>query len=726
MDLRYYLRVLSRRKWLILAVVLTAAAATFIVSLLLPATYEAEARFFTGIANTYTVPSFEEENDPTDIQYEIETQLLSLEQQILSQQVLSLVACELILHDLDPQNDPFRNLEGLNTTYSLTDLKNAQKYYQTRLDSLQPLITTGGNRKVYGDILKFMGYDINSLLKNLITERTPGTDIIRIKYSSSDPELSAFTVNALGNQFGRYYETQLVERNRNSISYFSGLARQNQEELSDVIASQEDFVDIMKNYSSRDARRILSRIRHLERLRLEEESQIRSLVKSLDIINEQLGPTSNSILAPSAYADAIAKQRNLVNRFRKRLIRKVTFDEPFTVVEDSLLQQTTLLDRQLYQFTKNSISNLLPLEERLKLLRNDRKTALQFARENLQQIDGSLSLTRNQTFARVDQQMGISSQNDEVTGSMVNYGKVIDRLFAARSFTLGDETQTGRFENAQTPDQPVPSKRWGHIGIATLLSLSLCVFTLLLLEVMDTSVKTATHFERVANLPLLSSLNFLPAENLDLVGLFNDTSSDPNQEAYKHLMRKIRFEVISSGGKVFLLTSTRPGAGKTSLLLSLGYSLSLNKKKILLIDTHFNNNQITRMTSATPALERYMADEIPFSRLISPSGLEGVDILGSEGGNYTPLEVFVPQEKFQELLEQLSESYEYIFMEGPALNQYSGSKELIQFADKVIPVFSAKATIKQPDKQSIKFLKSIRDKLLGSVLNKVSLEDIEE
>ena len=243
---------------------------------------------------------------------------------------------------------------------------------------------------------------------------------------------------------------------------------------------------------------------------------------------------------------------------------------------------------------------------------------------------------------------------------------------------------------------------------------------------MDTSVKTATHFERVANLPLLSSLNYLPAENLDLVGLFNDHSTDPNQESYKHLMRKIRFEVISSGGKVFLMTSARPGAGKTSLLFSLGYSLSLNKKKILLIDTHFNNNQITRITAATPALERYMADEIRFERLISSSGLDGVDILGAEGGNYTPLEVFVPPDKFKELLKKLSETYEYIFLEGPALNQFSGSKELVQFVDKVIPIFSAKATIKQPDKQSIKYLKSIQDKLLGSVLNKVAIEDLEE
>ena len=725
MDLRYYLRVLGRRKWLILAVVSTAAIVTFIVSHLLPASYEAEARFFTGFANTYTIPSIEEEQDPSDIQFQIESQLLTLEQQILSQQVLSLVSCELILHDLDPQNKPFRNLDGLNATFSLTDLKNAQQYYQTRLDSLQPLISSGGANKVYADILKFMEYDINSLLKNLSTVRTAGTDVIKIRYTSPDPERSAFTVNALGNQFGRYYETQLVERNRNSISYFSSLASKTRNNLGEVITSQQDFVNIMKDYSPEEARNILGKIRHLERLRLEEESKIRSLVRSLDVINEQMGPATNNVPIVSAYADAISQQRNKIDQYRKRLIRRVTFGEPYTIIEDSLALQENRLDRQIYQFTQKSISNLLPPEERLKLLQKDRRMTLKFARENKEEVEKSLSLIRNR-ITSIDQNVSLSLQNDLVAQAMKEYGTVIDRLYAARTFTLGDESQTGRFENAQAPDQPIPSKRWGHIGIATILSLSLCVFTLLLLEVMDTSVKTASHFERVANLPLLSSLNYLPAENLDLVGLFNDHSSDPNQESYKHLMRKIRFEVISSGGKVFLMTSTRPGAGKTSLLFSLGYSLSLNKKRILLIDTHFNNNQITRITAATPTLERYMADEIPFERLISPSGLDGVDILGAEGGNYTPLEVFVPPKKFHDLLEKLSETYEYIFLEGPALNQFSGSKELVQFVDKVIPIFSAKATIKQPDKQSIKFLKGIREKLLGSVLNKVAIEDLEE
>jgi len=725
MDLRYYLRVLGRRKWLILAVVLTAAVATFIISLLLPVSYEAEARFYTGIANTLPIAA-SDNTSPEDLQYQVETQVLSLEQQILSQQVLSLVACQLILHDLDPANIPFKSTDQLNTTFSLTDIKDAQRYYRTRLDSLQPIISGDGTKRVYTEILKFMGYDINSLLRNLKTNRTPGTDVIYIRYTSPEPELSAFTVNTLGSQFERYYETQQVDQNRNLLAFLSNMAVQERTVLEDILAAQQDFKPLMHKFSTGEAREILYRIRTLERLRLEEESRIRALVNSLGVINEQLGLDANAPPVQSAYADAIRKQRNLVQTYRERLITRATFGESLTLLQDSLNLLQSRLDRQLYQFTKNSIANFNPAKERQLLLKQDRQRALEYARKNLEQLDEYLNLTRNQAFTELDREVIASFQNEEITPAMEEYGEVVAKLHEARFFTLGDDAQTGRFEQAQTPDEPLPSKRWGHIGIATLLSLSLCVFTLLLLEVMDTSVKTASHFERVAGLPLLSSLNYLPAENLDLVGLFNDISSDPNQESYKHLMRKIRFEVISSGGKVFLITSTRQGAGKTSLLFSLGYSLSLNKKKILLIDTHFNNNQITRITSATPALERYMADELPFERLISSSGLEGVDILGSEGGNYTPLEVFVPPGKFRQLLDKLGETYEYIFLEGPALNQYSGSKELVQYADKVIPVFSAKATIKQPDKQSIKYLKGIRDKLLGSVLNKVELEDLEE
>ena len=51
------------------------------------------------------------------------------------------------------------------------------------------------------------------------------------------------------------------------------------------------------------------------------------------------------------------------------------------------------------------------------------------------------------------------------------------------------------------------------------------------------------------------------------------------------------------------------------------------------------------------------------------------------------------------------------------MNDYSDTKELIVFSEKIIPVFSALSVIKSVDKESIQYLKNLKGKLIGSVLN---------
>jgi len=48
----------------------------------------------------------------------------------------------------------------------------------------------------------------------------------------------------------------------------------------------------------------------------------------------------------------------------------------------------------------------------------------------------------------------------------------------------------------------------------------------------------------------------------------------------------------------------------------------------------------------------------------------------------------------------------------------------VEYADIVLPVFSAQSVIKQMDKESIAYLKRLNDKLIGTVLNKVNTEDL--
>ena len=109
--------------------------------------------------------------------------------------------------------------------------------------------------------------------------------------------------------------------------------------------------------------------------------------------------------------------------------------------------------------------------------------------------------------------------------------------------------------------------------------------------------------------------------------------------------------------------------------------------------------------------------------IIHKTRFTGVEIIGNVGGRESPSEIMAGRD-FKEMIHKLSLQYDYVLMEGPALNAYSDSKELMDYADKVIPVFGADMSVSQMDKESINYLKSINGKLMGTVLNNVQLKNL--
>jgi len=97
--------------------------------------------------------------------------------------------------------------------------------------------------------------------------------------------------------------------------------------------------------------------------------------------------------------------------------------------------------------------------------------------------------------------------------------------------------------------------------------------------------------------------------------------------------------------------------------------------------------------------------------------------LGNNGGFESPDEI-LSGKNFSQLIDILSTEYDYIFLEGAALNDYSDTKELEKYVQKVIPVFSADTSIGQLDRESINYLRSLGNKLAGAILNKVELKNL--
>ena len=101
-----------------------------------------------------------------------------------------------------------------------------------------------------------------------------------------------------------------------------------------------------------------------------------------------------------------------------------------------------------------------------------------------------------------------------------------------------------------------------------------------------------------------------------------------------------------------------------------------------------------------------------------------VDVIGCEEGNYTPSEI-LPKNNLLENLGRLKDQYDFILIEGAALNSHADSKELTEFVEGVVAVFSAKSTLLETDRESIDFLKNNRSKFIGAVLNNVDEQNLD-
>ena len=297
----------------------------------------------------------------------------------------------------------------------------------------------------------------------------------------------------------------------------------------------------------------------------------------------------------------------------------------------------------------------------------------------------------------------------------------------------------------QPPLEPESSKRILIVGLAGTFVLIIAILIISLSTYLDSSLKTPVIFSKTVNLKLLSIVNFTNLRGKTLSELIIDpagstkslvsadgisTAENNRHNVFRESIRKLRYEVENSGKRVFLFASTKKGEGKTTLIQMLAFSLSLNKKKVLIIDTNFSNNDLTVQLKADPILETIYPDKSnPLSLLDQVRAAaknviaDSVYIIGSQGGDYTPSEI-LPRENLLHQLQALKADFDYVFLEGPPLNDFSDAKELSQYVEGVIAVFSSHHIIKQIDKQSISFFHELNGKFCGSILNMVDLDDV--
>ena len=728
MDFAYFLNILLRRKWLILSVALLAAVTTYFVTQQLPSKWQANAVLETGISRyqglTLTV------DNPFVQEWQINGSFDNMIKSMTSRSQIKQLTKQLLYHDLvlaaETGIEPFRVPDVDEEEVDLNDVNDFIAVLANFTpDSLQAFRAEKHNSLKVSDLAKMYGYDQKSIAEDLTVARLGDSDNIEVSFVSDNPELSYFVVNNFVNNYLSLYEDETMEDSREQVKFYTEQQAAKRAELNSLnnritgtrAAKSLADLDGQKNAAITSIKELeLQRDNYRQRLPALREKK-RDLESTIIRYNSRSGNTQSGTRALRDEIDALADQMaDLTTAY----VRSGSKNEKLLEKKERLEAKRDAKMKQLAAATgrTGSESDAEFNRKRVETLRGElRQTEylIDEANASISNIDQTLLSLQGRKRTLVTDEGDLSAMQARKVTVEREYQEVTNELYKAELKLRSLRNPLAVVEPAQIADEPEPKKSMLLSAFSGVAGGTLASIFIFLAAFFDNTTQNPTQFRKLTRLPVLGALPRIKAKNLDPAGFF-EQAQKPRLEYFKENIRKLRYTLLQSGKQVFLFASADQGSGKSFLAIMLAHALQVVGKRVLIIDTNFKNN----------TLSGYAAQQAPaamgnaaYREGVPARGSEHITILGNQGGNFSPSEV-LGGEDFKRVLDNYRLQYDYIFLEAPALAEYSDARELAMYADRVIGVFAADTKLAGKNREAIEYFQQLDKQYLGTVVNRVN------
>ena len=272
-------------------------------------------------------------------------------------------------------------------------------------------------------------------------------------------------------------------------------------------------------------------------------------------------------------------------------------------------------------------------------------------------------------------------------------------------------------DTASLPDSPVSPQPLRNIGLAAILGLLLGLGFAVLRELLDTSVKSSDDVAHAANAPVMGTIAYdSNAPKQPLVTSLD--SHAPRIEAFRVLRTNMQFVDVDKDSKVFVVTSSLPGEGKTTTSENLAIILAQAGQRVCLVDGDLRRSKIAenlRLESAV-GLTTVLVGTIELADAIQHSPVQGLSVLTSGATPPNPSELLQSQ-AMTDALAQLRKTFDIIVIDAPPLLPVTDAALLTSQADGALLVVRHGKTTKDQVRHAVDRLEAVGGRTLGVVLN---------
>lgn len=188
-------------------------------------------------------------------------------------------------------------------------------------------------------------------------------------------------------------------------------------------------------------------------------------------------------------------------------------------------------------------------------------------------------------------------------------------------------------------------------------------------------------------------------------------------ESYKNIRTNIAALMAKKDAKVLAISSPNASEGKSTTSLNIAITLSQLDKKVLIIDTDAHRPSLHKKLKIenTAGILDVIIDPSKLSNAIHHHN-DYLDVITCTSNAVKPSEL-LSSEKFDELLQDFKNTYDYVILDTPPVNPVSDALVIAQKVDAIIMVVRASVTTYDAFKKSVKALNVLDINIDGVIIN---------
>ncbi|MBE8987312.1 GumC family protein [Nostoc sp. LEGE 12450] len=552
--------------------------------------------------------------------------------------------------------------------------------------------------------------EVEKLRKSLTLKIVSATDVLRISYTSPDPEQSAAVVNTIMNF---YLENDILTNRSEAAATRQFIAKQlpkTQEILNNTEVSLRIFKQKYQIADlSEETKSAVATIGNLDNEMNTVKAQLDEVNAQTNELRQKVELDSQEAIAVSALSQSPAVQgvlAQLQETERQLAIERSRFldDNPVIInLEAKQASLKALLKQQIGQTVGNQAQvsqNVLQIGElRQSLIQNFLQSEIQ--RFGLAKRLSSLSNSRSNYEKRIKLLPQLAQNQRELERKVeVAQSTYQTLLKKVQELQLVENTNTANsriIAQALVPKEPVEGKKIVVLVIGVMFGLFLATTTVLFLGMRDRSLKTVKEVRDIFRYTLLGIVplsvkkvrsRYSNTESITQTIAVRDTPYSLTSEMYRMIQANLKFLSSDKVLKTIVVTSAVPKEGKSKVSANLAAAMAQLGRQVLLIDADMrvpSQHHLWQISNAL-GLSEVLVGQAEFDVAVAKV-MDNLDVLTAGVRPPNPL-ALLDSKRMASLIENFSSQYKYDFViiDAPPLLLAADALTVSQMTDGILLV----------------------------------------